>query len=118
MQGSLLVLRLSQNLDPRPAVDALQDFEVGFEALVLLLELENGRSLLADLVLQRLPRFDDQFLGQIDAGGGDCHQHHGGDKRPNGEMTASAHISAAIGDARRHRFHLDRRPPRSAATKG
>jgi hypothetical protein len=33
-------------------------------------------------------------------------------------MTASAHISAAIGDARRHRFHLDRRPPRSAATKG
>jgi len=56
LQVALLVLRLSKNLDPRPAVDALQDFEVRFEALVLLLQLENGRALLADLVLQRQPR--------------------------------------------------------------
>ena len=108
LQVALLVLRLSKNLYACPAVDALQNLQVGFEALVVLLELENGPVLLADLVLQCLARLDDQFIGQIDAGGGDCDQHHGRDKGPNGEMTAAAHISAAIGDARRHPARLDR----------
>src|ERR1035437_1199979 len=96
LQAPLLVLRLSKNLNPRPAVDVLQNLQVGFETLFLLLELENGPFLFADLVLQCQPRLDDQFIRQIDAGGGESDQHHGPDKRPNGEMTAAAHRSLDI----------------------
>src|ERR1019366_5732939 len=93
LQAPLLVLRLSQNLHPRPAVDALQNLQVGFQALFLLFEFENGPFLFADLFLQRQPRLDHQFIRQIDAGGGESNQHDGHGKRPYGEMTIAAHRS-------------------------
>ena len=67
----MLVIRLAQNLDPRSPVDVLQDLQVRFQALFVLFELGNGLFLLVDLVFERPPRRDHQFIGQIDTDGCD-----------------------------------------------